>query len=419
MKVGDAAIELVGFPGSHVPGFEFVARSQGVIISREVGAVCTMLIEEGYAMKSFRIHGKSCNWGPMAGFVVRDPRISKKGAGYAGKQEDAHQEAIWDTDDAGWNAGVAPIKISGERWTWLLRNNKKRDLGITMIKDFGQLLIPGQYDYCEVEASKGGLRIPLTIIEERFGVLGVYIDHGRDKFEQICSPPLPQRHQYFFEQSELGYRYEALLGMTNPYPDYSPPDHYQNVVTGDYDLFAVWPKKTDYRPYHDDRRLAGVMGNVSGRSQQIFQCEHVQIGNITDRLYLVAQMLNSRIGQDTGLPSRNVCYHSDEAGRPNVNEIDAPLIAFIPQRRGVVILGVEEPSKVDDLAWLVAACDKMGFMVTLHHAWANAIGLKRGVPLSPAMTPHWPGGGTRIDQKNKWYFPKTQVRRELDALLDR
>jgi hypothetical protein len=84
----------------------------------------------------------------------------------------------------------------------------------------------------------------------------------------------------------------------------------------------------------------------------------------------------------------------------------------------VVILGVEEPSKVDDLAWLVAACDKMGFMVTLHHAWATAIGLKKG-PLPPAMTPSWQGGGTRIDQQNKWYFPKTQVRRELDALLDR
>jgi hypothetical protein len=35
-----------------------------VISCREVGAVCTGLIEEGYALKGFRVDTKSCNWGP-------------------------------------------------------------------------------------------------------------------------------------------------------------------------------------------------------------------------------------------------------------------------------------------------------------------------------------------------------------------
>lgn len=57
---------------------DFPARrcpARFVIISRAIGATCTGLIEEHYGPKSVRIDTKSCNRGPMAGFVCVDPNL--------------------------------------------------------------------------------------------------------------------------------------------------------------------------------------------------------------------------------------------------------------------------------------------------------------------------------------------------------
>ncbi len=35
---------------------------------------------ESYASKGFHVKSKSCNWGPMAGFVLSDPRFTKTGS---------------------------------------------------------------------------------------------------------------------------------------------------------------------------------------------------------------------------------------------------------------------------------------------------------------------------------------------------
>ena len=56
-------------------------RLNYAILFRPVGAHCTRLLEESYAAKGFRIDTKSCDWGPMRGFVCVDPRLSKGGRG--------------------------------------------------------------------------------------------------------------------------------------------------------------------------------------------------------------------------------------------------------------------------------------------------------------------------------------------------
>jgi hypothetical protein len=136
IKRGADACHKVGVPREHEAALQSVADSQLTIIgSREIGsalrsgdsAVGVQPLQWGYDTKGYRIHGKSCNWGPMAGFVLRDPVLSKKGASFKAKQERAHQEALLDnknSDDrkAGWHATTVPLMVPEDRIRYLQRN---------------------------------------------------------------------------------------------------------------------------------------------------------------------------------------------------------------------------------------------------------------------------------------------------------
>lgn len=54
---GEDALNLIGVPISHGKAFQHIAYDQrSIIISREIGTVCTSLLEEGHETKGFRIH---------------------------------------------------------------------------------------------------------------------------------------------------------------------------------------------------------------------------------------------------------------------------------------------------------------------------------------------------------------------------
>jgi hypothetical protein len=60
-----------GFPTVHIEAFKRVAaRNKMVVSSRELNPLCTDLVLENYAAKGFHIKAKTCDWGPMAGFVL-------------------------------------------------------------------------------------------------------------------------------------------------------------------------------------------------------------------------------------------------------------------------------------------------------------------------------------------------------------
>src|SRR5687768_17465514 len=62
-----------GFTEAIVDKFLAVASSlDTVIMSRTPGGPATGLIEEGYDLKSFFVKAKSCNWGPMSGFLCKE-----------------------------------------------------------------------------------------------------------------------------------------------------------------------------------------------------------------------------------------------------------------------------------------------------------------------------------------------------------
>jgi len=102
-----------GFHPRHVESFKQVSiELRMVIASRELNPLCTDLMMEGYAAKGFHIKAKTCDWGPMAGFVALDPRFTKASQSLA-KQEAAVLQAV----AAG--VGAVPLVISASRLSTL------------------------------------------------------------------------------------------------------------------------------------------------------------------------------------------------------------------------------------------------------------------------------------------------------------
>src|SRR5471032_1717250 len=67
-----------GMPLTHAEAFQDVANKNKCVISfRVVGKYATHLLLENYISKGFHNKAKSCTWGPMAGFVLADPRFTK------------------------------------------------------------------------------------------------------------------------------------------------------------------------------------------------------------------------------------------------------------------------------------------------------------------------------------------------------
>ena len=76
----DARLAQEGFPRRVSQAFQRTADKLNCVVwSRVPGRACTTLIDEGYNLKPFYVHGKSCNWGPMAGFVCQLPALNKAG----------------------------------------------------------------------------------------------------------------------------------------------------------------------------------------------------------------------------------------------------------------------------------------------------------------------------------------------------
>ena len=165
---------------------------------------------------------------------------------------------------------------------------------------------------------------------------------------------------------------------------------YKNAVTGDYDLFAVWPvqlgygwqdlartsdiqekikdvlKKIEIDKSKVKHKIAAfdtirgkklavgligspdVMIDVIPKFNEIGAWESEETGNINNASYEVAQVLNSLVfnhfltvkhpegrpapkGEAHHFAYANHAFHSDEGGRPGIDEIDFPVGVFLPK----------------------------------------------------------------------------------------
>jgi hypothetical protein len=300
----------------------------------------------------------------MAGFVCLDPRFNKKGLAGAKSNAKEHAESFANHNvpqDSQWKATTGPIYISDERVRWLRAHGH---LGVPRhaptLKSIEMVL--GTYHFNGIEPMYyaliknhhrilPGARKPMWAL-----CLDTYARGGL----QQDTLGRPRRYS-----DDYGKRYEHVMGMINPYAD-NPRSPYA-IITGDYDLFTAWPLIRDFDPFHEDNRYAAASSNDG-----ILAKEHQQLGNITNRVFMIAQMLNSVIGAATGNALRNMCHHSDETGRPFVSEVDLPLVGFLPDRQGgCSTYGIRD---IEDMKAFTEAARKLGYMVLLNKGWVQQLG---------------------------------------------
>jgi hypothetical protein len=313
---------LTGIPHEHAVVFQSVADQKGCMISsRAVGRYATDLILEGYASKGFHNKAKSCNWGPMAGFVLADPRFTK--APELVKQAEAL------ADSAHYGAIEVPLFISEARRRWLLANNCMQPSSRTPNTHYyfasspqGQLMLFVLQRAMKVQGANGA---------EMWAVNYAYSE-GRLDFRN----PTAKSGEKSKDSKHL-----PVLAMRDPFCSI-PATDYRAATTGDYDLFAIFARSASYSPDDLDKRMVSHATLQDQIKQKLPPGEDPHLGNMTKRIKEIRDLLNQGFLRD-GYSGGNMVHHSDEGGRPFVGDVDLPIFAVVPgQARAYGIESVED-----------------------------------------------------------------------------
>ncbi len=208
-----------GMLAEHMRAFQTVAnRHDCVIACRHVGNTVTGLLRAGYATKSIAVHSKSCDWGPMAGFVCADARFTKKSYNRVNIREQRievkHQKVL---------AGTSiPIQINRRRIVELKQN--WREWGMNSWIEINNEIV--------ITASMAGKQYTFTIagIKGQPDMYDISVDDGWSK-SKVCAFTNP----------------ETVAG------------NYLNALTGDVDLWGVFPRlKVKQQSPNDHVRYAAT-----------------------------------------------------------------------------------------------------------------------------------------------------------------
>lgn len=392
MKTNRAmACQATGFVEAHAAACELVARQLDcIILFREPGVMARGLIEEHYCMKGFRIDTKSCNWGPMSGFVCADPRLTKDSV-YEARNQNWTNEALsghivekffGKVEDADWVADVMPIAISRRRIDELTGK------GIIVTRPDGTDLVG------ESKATKGDTVLPWRLVpvgnatNKWLQVDGAAVGGG---YHVLCvnnRAPKPFSQRYPQGVKRIDFRgHETILGLINPG---TRSRGFKACVTADYDLFSIWPRsaKDDEMAKRHLLNAAlnkggsgatqlpgGVarMGGIDDRLQSQGHREHHRFGDVSARVMLVKTMLNSALNGAAGYAGGNAVHHNDEAGNfalaKGTLKDCLPLIGFHP-REGTLL--VED---LLDFKELVLTARTAGFVERAKPAWLQEAGV--------------------------------------------
>ncbi|HEY9226257.1 MAG TPA: hypothetical protein VIP11_06405, partial [Gemmatimonadaceae bacterium] len=310
-------------------------------------------------------------------------------------------DAWFATKGATWHKDTRNRKGSLNQLWELTRDNRERNFALNKLDG--------------VAKHPSGISFRYSLIKEG-DVYGVYFDKTRadDAWEQ--EGVILKMDAANFPH---GFQYEPMMAMTNP-PGHRlhRSEHYLNAITGDYDLFAVWAfvkgrLKYDASAYGEDHRPLGTVKGSVGQAER-HNADHLErhfalkkpdahahrpnvedhfvgtkLGNITPRIYMVCQTINSIVG-------RHVLWHSDEAARPYLDDMDLPVIAFTPAGN---FIGIET---VEDMKQFIRVCEQVGVRVTLSNAWAQDATQEITKRLGAEYARYVPADGQRIIVPS-WY----------------
>ena len=347
IKRGVDACNLTGIPELHAEAFQEVANSTRCMISsRAVGKYATQLILEGYASKGFHNKAKSCNWGPMAGFVLNDPRFTKVGGTEKGQKDQV--KAL--NSAFGCGAVGVPLFITDARRKWLEKNN---------VVSAGN--VSDKVRHYKAASSWGTLMRFTLKLERPPGQIndmwGVY-------YHQLDTASAKEMQQRYSGESESGLFY--VMAMRDPHCELRITDP-KAATTGDYDLFAIYARERNYDPDGLDKRMVGVRQletNIKAGQDDVGEDPHE--GNKTQRIDKIKGLLNEAIRR-RGYTAGQMVHHSDEGGRPFVEDVDLPVFAVLPFKGAPY--GIES---VEDMRQFISV-DLRGFAPVFNPGWMRQV----------------------------------------------
>jgi len=366
-----------GFHPRHVESFKQVCiESRMVIASRELNPLCTDLMMEGYAAKGFHIKAKTCDWGPMAGFVALDPHFTKASQSLT-KQEAAVFQAV--------AAGVraVPLVISSSRLSALFARG-------VIERAASRAAGPTAASVVEVTARQHGAAEPRSFF--------LAPTEGASKWSIGYRPdaPLPPAlaRACIATGSTAGRAAldalaaagcEPVFGLTNPRAG-NELARDTDAVCGDYDLWCVFPHTSLASPGVNDRampRATFVSPKIGGAVRQLAHQAALVFANDAERGRIAAGMGDPHLGNISFAvdrirrrlnavcrPGNDVVMHGDYGGFA-LGEIDYPLIFFIPHAAsGFRRAEHRVATCLPELQRLLRDIRRDGFRVEANPAWA-------------------------------------------------
>jgi hypothetical protein len=350
LLTGSEALAATGTLPTHSAVFQDVANETGcVIASRAVGIYATGLLRDGYATKGFHNKAKSCNWGPMAGFVLSDPRFTKRGD--SREAMDAQRRDLFKAFKEG--AGEVPVYITEARRADLLKPP------LNAMRDGWRVDFDNHYYFANSPSGKLFLfhlqrteRAPGAYGKPLWGVQYAYTESA-----------LPGKLSGATVSKDLNFL--PVMAMVDTATKPSVVGTYLSATTGDYDLFAVFPKRRSFDRGGADRRAVPGTDRFRQPIREFIAHEDPHIGNITPRIKRIMNLINAGASH----PGGNIVHHSDEAGRPLVNDIDFPFIAWVPGLSvAYAVRGVGEFKEFIGLL-------KSDYVLALNPGWLRQLGI--------------------------------------------
>jgi hypothetical protein len=347
--------------------FQQVAdQTNCVIASRAISTAATGLLEEGYATKGFHNKAKSCPWGPMAGFVMADPRFTKN-PDIEGQRKDLKKAVT-----AG--ATEIPLYLTERR---RLELEWPRPAGLGLMTRVGGNINEHIY---EATPPAGGGPVPPGIKAQfqqgsmRFVLRRAITDsidtEGKQLWQVLyAAGEVRLSNNLTSPNSAAGNQLLPVIAMVDEACPAAVRRTYRAATTADYDLFAVFPPRRGANKYNrtgQDQRMVPGSDRFAINIKTFSQAEDPHRGNMTGRVSQIRQLINAGV-VTAGYRGGEVVHHSDEAGRPMVSDIDFPFIAFVPHRQPFC---ASSPADFKELIGVLA----MRYVMTFNPGWQRQLG---------------------------------------------
>lgn len=344
MLRGPLAVAETGMPEQHAAVFQRVAEQHHcVIASRAVGKWATGLLLESYATKGFHNKAKSCPWGPMAGFVMADPRFTKN-PDIEGQRKDL-------------------LKSHGTEIQLYLTDERRKALEgpLGRMRRSGGNINEMRYS----AASPGGREMEFVLRRTMDGpgangkiLWAVFYGRNESRLSSGLTAP---------NQASASGDLLPVMAMVDPMCPENLRNTYRAATTGDYDLWAVFPQRDDYDAHGMDQRMVPGSDRFRQPLASYIAHEDPHMGNMTGRLAVIRDAINAGV-MATGYRGGNVVHHSDEAGRPMVSSIDFPCVVFVPDAKPYCLQGTF------DLKVLILDL-RFRYVITLNPGWQRQLGI--------------------------------------------